>query len=93
MACAEPEKEPAKMDFNTTTKASFTEKSMKDLQIGARVMKTQDGQPVKRDPVFLSETRIIDKYHAEKLCGKVFNTDTIPDQPTTFYNSQRLGRR
>lgn len=37
--------------------------------VGARVMKTQDGNPVQRDPTFLAETKIVPKAAADRLMG------------------------
>lgn len=35
--------------------------------VGARVMKTQDGAPVQRDPTFLAEMKIVPKAAADRL--------------------------
>ncbi len=89
-AMAEPPIEVVKPDFTTTCRAAFTENDLTGLEIGARVMKTQDGLPVKRDHVFLSETKILDKYHAQKLCGKVFSETGPPEDAVTFYSTTKL---
>ena len=89
-ALKEPEKEPEKPNFETSQRAAYTEVDMTDLTIGARVMKTQDGNPVKRDHVFLAESKILDSYRADLVRGKEFNTGAPPDQAVTIYSTTSI---
>ena len=86
-AMKEPEKEPEKPDYETTTRGSYTKYDMSGLEIGARVMKTQDGKPVKRDHVFLAESKIVDRYRADKVRGRVFDTGAPPEHAVTIYSN------
>ena len=86
----EPDKEPEKPNFETSQRAAYKENDLKGLVIGARVMKTQDGKPVKRDHVFLAESKIVDRYRADKVRGREFNTGTPPDQAVTIYSTTTI---
>ncbi|WZN61564.1 hypothetical protein HKI87_04g30990 [Chloropicon roscoffensis] len=89
-ALQEPDKEPEKPNFETSQRATYKENDLKGLVIGARVMKTQDGKPVKRDHVFLAESKIVDRYRADKVRGREFNTGTPPDQAVTIYSTTTI---
>ena len=82
----EPEIEPEKPDYETTTRGSYTKYDMSGVKVGARVMKTQDGKPVKRDPVFLAESKIVDRHRADLVVGRVFDTGAPPDHAVTIYS-------
>eukprot|EP00878_Enallax_costatus_P046344 GHUV01056214.1.p1 GENE.GHUV01056214.1~~GHUV01056214.1.p1 ORF type:complete len:155 (+),score=50.64 GHUV01056214.1:88-552(+) len=43
--------------------------SLHARSVGARVMKSQDGSPVKRDPTFLAEMNIVPPATADRLMG------------------------
>ena len=86
-AMKEPEKEPEKPNYTTTCRAAYTENDLSGLEIGARVMKTQDGAPVKRDHVFLAESKIVDRYRADKVRGRVFDTGAPPEHAVTIYSN------
>lgn len=89
-AVQEPEKEEEKIDFTTTARVAYTEKDLSGLKVGARVMKTQDGEPVKRDHVFLAESKIVDRYRADLVIGREFNTGPPPDAAVTIYSTTNI---
>ena len=87
-AMKEPAAEPEKLNYTTSSRDTYTENDLSGLSIGARVMKTQDGKPVKRDHVFLAESKIVDRYRADLVRGRVFNTGTPPEQAITIYSKK-----
>ena len=90
VAAQEPEKESEKPNFETSQRAAYTKVDLTGLTIGARVMKTQDGAPVKRDHVFLAESKIVDRYRADLVRGREFDTGTPPDQAVTIYSTTNI---
>ncbi|GMH41852.1 hypothetical protein BSKO_09762 [Bryopsis sp. KO-2023] len=80
-------------DLSTTTGDAFGWKVTTD-KIGARVMKTMDGGPVARDPVFLVESKICKKATIDRLMNggatQTANVSTTAlqsqDVPITIYS-------
>uniref|UniRef100_A0A7S2T3X8 Uncharacterized protein n=1 Tax=Chloropicon primus TaxID=1764295 RepID=A0A7S2T3X8_9CHLO len=89
-AVQEPEQEPKKMSFETSQREAYTENDLTGLTVGARVMKTQDGKPVKRDHVFLAESKIVDRYRADLVRGREFNTGQPPEAAVTIYSTTNI---
>lgn len=96
LARQEPAEEPKRMTFATTNRADYVERELKGLAYGARVMKTQDGGPVRRDRDFLVESGIMRPIDADRVVGGNHDPSQVPDEPVTLY-SQTLecggGRR
>ncbi|KAK9804834.1 hypothetical protein WJX72_007714 [[Myrmecia] bisecta] len=99
IASTQPVPEPLPPQFETQTHADFVAPDMSDIQVGARVMKTQDGLPVKRDPVFLAEQKIMDKNLADRLLHGAAESDARepestanPDVPISIYSEARKCR-
>eukprot|EP00879_Flechtneria_rotunda_P022312 GHRR01023541.1.p1 GENE.GHRR01023541.1~~GHRR01023541.1.p1 ORF type:complete len:252 (+),score=80.00 GHRR01023541.1:862-1617(+) len=63
---------PPPASFETTQWAAFQPHNLVGMQTGARVMKSQDGGPVCRDPTFLAETQIVPK----SLGGRIMNSNS-----------------
>eukprot|EP00877_Chromochloris_zofingiensis_P001278 jgi/Chrzof1/11150/Cz05g25210.t1 len=89
-----PAPQPAPPCFDTTTRVEYQPHDLQGLQLGARVMRDQDGRPVSRDVTFLTEKNIIPKARADRImtAGSLTMTAATrtarlpdPEVPITLY--------
>jgi len=91
LARQEPAEEPKRMTFATTNRADYVERELKGLAYGARVMKTQDGGPVRRDRDFLVESGIMRPIDADRVVGDNHDQARVPAEPVTLYSETLEG--
>lgn len=85
----------------TIQRISYVPKDMSDVVVGTRVMKDPDGRPAIRDPVFLAETRLVNKGDADRWIKQEGTLQTtgalssarLPDQDVavTIYSEAVAG--
>eukprot|EP00743_Colponemidia_sp_Colp-15_P001177 GILK01001292.1.p1 GENE.GILK01001292.1~~GILK01001292.1.p1 ORF type:complete len:275 (+),score=47.10 GILK01001292.1:45-827(+) len=88
-AAEERRREAEKHDLYSTTRENFIAHDLTQVQVGARVMKTQNGEPIpasSRDYTFLTESGFSGAKPGSRGSPR---TTPLPDTPVTFY-SQKL---
>ena len=65
----------------TIQRTSYVPKDMSEVTVGTRVMKDPDGRAAVRDPVFLSETRMVLKGDADRWIKQEVSPPYIASQP------------